>query len=533
MSPGGDHPGGETQWTRPDPRTPLAAALMLAAAMLAGYVPIVIANLPDRVPVIVGFFVAGVVVLAGTYIADVVRIRHTGLAIDDERVRYRFEFVTTKHASVPRERIRTVEVTADPAQRLLGLATLTLGSGEKDGRITVRALDRRLAQALRTQLLARPTAPPRETGTGTDRDPGAITGTAPDASATVAVGEMPTGAVELARWRPGWIRYAPLSFWTFVFAGAAFGIPMQVASWFDASATVWDRVTTPVRATGLVVGILVIVAIALIIGTVAAVVLHAEAWWGYRLQRSADGTLHVERGLLVRRSTTFEGRRIRGAVLVEPLGTRLAGGARIDLIALGLGTSDEGKKAESSTVLPDAPRAVADTVFAALTGRPVPERLVAHPPAAKTKRLRWAAAAVGVVTLVAVLVVVWTPVGWWLIVLAVALSAPAAGWLAVAAYAALGHALTDRHVYIRYGALRRATHALRRDAVMSWNVSQSVFQRRAGLASIGATTAADQPVVVAPDVGLGQARGVLADSDRPLWEPLLPAGTATGEVADR
>lgn len=505
-------PGDEPRWWRPDPRTPLAATLMLAAAMLAGYVPIVIANLPDRVPVIVGFFVGGVVVLAGTYIADVVRIRHTSLSIDDERVRYRFEFVATKHASVPRERVRTVEVTADPAQRLLGLATLKLGSGEKDGRITMRALDRRLAQRLRTQLLTR---------------------TAPNVAATGAVDEMPTGAVEFARWQPGWLRYAPLSFWTFVFAGAAFGIPMQVASWFGASATVWDRVTTPIRAAGLVVGILVIVALALAAGTVAAVALHAEAWWGYRLQRSADGTLHVERGLLVRRSTTFEGRRIRGAVLVEPLGTRLAGGARIDLIALGLGTSDDGKKAESSTVLPDAPRAVADTVFAVLTGRSVPERLVGHPPAAKAKRLRWAAAAVGFVALVAVLVVLSTPVGWWVIVLAVALAAPAAWWLAHAAYAALGHALTDRHVYIRYGALRRTTHALRRDAVVSWNVSQSVFQRRAGLASIGATTAADQSVVVAPDVGVGQARDVLADTDRPLWAPLLPAGTATGEVADR
>ena len=74
---------------------------------------------------------------------------------------------------------------------------------------------------------------------------------------------------------------------------------------------------------------------------------------------------------------------------------------------------------------------------------------------------------------------------------------------------------------IRYGALRRATHAVRREAVVSWNVTQSVFQRRLGLATAAATTAADLSLVPAPDMGVGQVNGVLAESDQRLWGPLI------------
>lgn len=484
---------------------------MLAAPMALAVVPVLVTTLSHKVAVIGVLFAAGVVFLTGAYVVEAIRIVHTSLAIDGERVRYRFEFVVTKQASVPRERVRTVEVTADPVQRLLGIATLKLGSGEKNGQITLRALDRRLAEALRDELLARPAA------------------TVPDGAETHDAGTRPGGGTgertrELARWDPRWLRYAPLSFWTLVLAAAAFGLPLQVASWFGASTALWDRVSGPVRDLGLLWGVALIALVALaalLAGAVVSVLVSAEAWWGYRLERAPDGTLHVERGLLVRRSTTFEGRRIRGAVFVEPLGTRLAGGARIDLIALGLGGADDNSGSQSSTVLPDAPRRVAADVFAALTGEPLPARLVAHPPAAQAKRLRWAAAATVTAAAVAVAVAVLTPVGWWLVGLVVVLVAPASGWLAVAAYAALGHALTGHHVYIRYGALRRATYAVRRDAIVSWNIYQSVLQRRVGLAGIGATIAADQAVVIAPDVGNTQARGMLADTDRPLWTPFL------------
>lgn len=489
------------QWWRPDRRTPLAATLMLAGAMLVAYVPIVIGNLRDGWPVIIGFFVGGLAVLGVAYVIEVMRVRRTSLAVDDERVRYRFEFVMRKHASVPRERVRTVEITADPAQRLLGIATLKLGSGEKDGQITLRALDRELAERLRARLLDRSAVATH--------------------SADEPADTMEPGVGELARWHPSWLRYAPLSLWTFVLAGAAFGVPLQVAQWFNAESEVWERLTTPVRGNGLIVGIAIIAGIALVVGVAASIALHAEAWWGFRLERASDGTLHIQRGLIVSRSTTFEGNRIRGAVLVEPLGARVAGGARIELIALGLGKKkDDQQRAESSTVMPEAPRAEVLPVLAAITGEGLPT-LAGHPRAARGKRLRWAAVGTVTLTAVAAVLVLTTGVGWWLIPSVAVMASGSLVWLASASYAALGHAFTDRHVVIRYGALRRATHAVRREAVVSWNVTQSVFQRRLGLATAAATTAADLSLVPSPDMGVGQVNGVLAESDQPLWGPLI------------
>jgi putative membrane protein len=62
--------------------------------------------------------------------------------------------------------------------------------------------------------------------------------------------------------------------------------------------------------------------------------------------------------------------------------------------------------------------------------------------------------------------------------------------LALDAYRNLGHALTSHYLVTRHGAGVRATVALQRAGVIGWTVSQSFFQRRAGLVTVTATTAA-------------------------------------------
>ena len=85
----------------------------------------------------------------------------------------------------------------------------------------------------------------------------------------------------------------------------------------------------------------------------------------------------------------------------------------------------------------------------------------------------------------------------------VALLVLVAGWgvvLAEASYAHLGHALTDGHLIIGSGATTRVRTVLERDGVIGWVVRQSLFQRRLGLATLVATTAAGAEKVVLLDV---------------------------------
>jgi putative membrane protein len=73
--------------------------------------------------------------------------------------------------------------------------------------------------------------------------------------------------------------------------------------------------------------------------------------------------------------------------------------------------------------------------------------------------------------------------------------------LAVDAYRNLGHALTCHYLVTRYGAGARSTVALQRSGVIGWTVSQSLFQRWAGLVTVTATTAAGHggyPVIDVP-----------------------------------
>ena len=72
----------------------------------------------------------------------------------------------------------------------------------------------------------------------------------------------------------------------------------------------------------------------------------------------------MRRGLFTARSISIEERRLRGVELVEPLGVRLFGAARVDAVATGLADDDEDKHADLKVLLPPAPAAVADEVAA-------------------------------------------------------------------------------------------------------------------------------------------------------------------------
>ncbi|WP_179887620.1 PH domain-containing protein, partial [Streptomyces sp. b94] len=147
---------------------------------------------------------------------------------------------------------------------------------------------------------------------------------------------------------------------------------------------------------------------------------------------------------------------------------------------------------------------------------------------ARGRRLRWAlAAALGPVLLLALLGALLTPVLLWIALGCAAVAVPVAVVLALDAYRGLGHALSGRYLVTRSGTVRRSTAALERAGVIGWTVKQSVFQRRAGLLSVTATTAAGGGAYTAYDADASEGLTFAAEAVPGLLEPFLERGAAS------
>lgn len=491
-----------------DRRTVPAAALEAGAAVAAAAVP---TGIGLRIGDVswgwtLTWLIGGTVLLAAAVaVIEWIRLRCTRFRIGDERVEYVVSLLATKRTSLPRERIRTVDITANPAQRWLRVADIRLGTGDRQGDITLKSIDAARAETLRRELLR--------------RVPGG------DAAAVPPDGSAPEVG-ELVRFRLGWIRFAPISFWTPVLGAGAFGVVLQVANWFDAENVVLRWISDRFEDVPLFAEIGILAVVALLVGAVASLAIFTEAWWQYTLEREPDGSLRIRRGLLIRRSTTFEERRLRGLVLVRPLGLRIAGAARLDVLATGLQQQDDDSKAsEPDTLMPAAPLALAVRVARAVLGDPVldPDQpLIAHPAAAR--RRRWVRAVLAVLAITGGLLLLGallTEVLSWLALALLLPSAAFAAWSAADNYAGLGHHATEGYVLLRSGSVARQTVALSRAGLLGWNLRQSPLQRRAGLVTLIATTAAGDGALRLPDLGTGQAIELLAGT-APEWSRLTP-----------
>jgi putative membrane protein len=86
-------------------------------------------------------------------------------------------------------------------------------------------------------------------------------------------------------------------------------------------------------------------------------------------------------------------------------------------------------------------------------------------------------------------------------------------------YRNLGHTLTDRYLVSRSGSLDRETVALQRTGIIGWKFTQTLFQRRAGLLSVTAVTAAGKGGYAVVDIGEGDG---LALADKTIPDLLRP-----------
>ncbi|WP_299536402.1 PH domain-containing protein [uncultured Streptomyces sp.] len=500
----------DDDWRRLDPRTVLVTAQLTGGVVVGAGVPVA-AALSGRLGTgraALWAVAVGLLLVAVAVAADHVRRLRTRYRIGEDRVELHSGLLLTRRRSLARERIRSVDVTARPLLRLLGLVTVRIGTGEHAGGDSTLELDpvtRAEGDRLRRLLLTRTAS---------------------------AAGDDVRHEGELAALDLRWIRYAPVSFVAPMLGGAAIGGVMQVSDWVGAQGEVIHWTVELFRDVPVRWAVTAVVLAALATGALGALVLWTEMWWNYRLVREPGSTLRVRRGLLTSRSISVEEARLRGVDLVEPLGVRLFGAARLDAITTGLADGEEAREAHHGTLLPAAPRSVADAVAArVLRGAVPPTRvpLTAHPRAARGRRLRRAVSAALVpVAVLALLGALVTPVLLWTALVCAAVLPTLAVVLALDAYRNLGHALTDRHLVTRSGTVRRSTAALDRAGVIGWTVRQSYFQRRAGLVDVTATTAAGGGAYTARDAGAFEGLIFAAEAVPGLLEPFLePAGEGT------
>ncbi len=173
---------------------------------------------------------------------------------------------------------------------------------------------------------------------------------------------------------------------------------------------------------------------------------------------------------------------------------RLARGARLNAIAVGLGTAEDRSTSNRTSLLPPAPRTEAHRVVATVLelGADLGKlELAGAPRAALRRRLGWALwAFAGVEAPLVLLGVLLTDVLLHLAWISAVVLLPLAVVAAVDAYRNLGSGILGDYLVTRYGTYNRRTVLLDRAGILGWSVDQSAFQRRAGLATLVAMVGA-------------------------------------------
>lgn len=432
-----------------------------------------------QIPLLVGAVVLGsatgnplwsVGALTVTVGFGVARWFTTTYRIEPDEVRLRSGVLQRKVISVPRNRIRSVQTDARLLHQLLGLTVLRVSTGQEARGDTVFALDGVRAEEvprLRAILLADSLTSQDDAG-----------------EERVATGR------ELARWHPSWLRYSPLSFTGLAMIVAAIGVMYQAGL---GAALQHSRLAESGRDAAERFGVLasvVVVAVVVVVLSVVLSVLRSLLTYGNLVLRhdagDQGGVLHLDHGLLRKREHTFDMRRLRGGTLRQPLLVRLLGGARLDAVMTGVG--GEG---EASLLLPPCPERTAESVLAELIRNPDAVSGPLHRHGSPATRRRWTRAlalpAAAGVALVVLARFVALPVWVWIVL---AVLTVCAAFLAGDRASALGHRVDGGWLVARAGSLERRRDCIAAPGIIGWTVRQTFLQRRAGVATLIAATAA-------------------------------------------
>ena len=386
--------------------------------------------------------------------------------------------------TVPNDRIRGVEVETPPLHRLFGLVRVRIDAAAGAMPARTRSWSSTASRAPRATGCAPPSSP-----TGRPRPRWTTDGATPEPAEE-----------EFGRFDNRWLLYAPLVGSYLALPLAAVGALFRLAQELPENLRPESGRPGPGRAA----------AAArdrrrrsrLLLLLVGSVIGAAVVNWGFRLVRRG-GSLIAVRGLITRRHTELEIDRIRGATIAEGAGMRLVRAARVNALVTGLGDA-----ARRGQLLPLGPRVgglVAGPTGSSRTrvrSSRIPPRPAAGGSCGPSSRA-WSSPRPGVVATVARRLVVAAGRRRWCCSL---LGVP----LGLGRYAALGHVAGPRSFSVRSGWLVREQAILQRRAVVGWQVRQSFFQRRHGLATVMACVGAGRGGYAALDMAADDVAGFAA-----------------------
>jgi putative membrane protein len=460
------------EWQRLDRRTIFVSPIKPILSVVGVILLVMIVRGWAKVSLVEPAITLGLAVVF--FLANLWRWATTRYRVTDTHVELHHGVVTRRRRSLARDRVRAVDMSADVFHRVFGLSVVTVGTGrhvtDSDDELKLESVSTVEAEHLRGLLLRRTESVPQEVA---QRDG------------------------QLSKFDTRWLRYAPLTFIGFVAVLVIIGGLTQLGR--TVGIKLWE--TGPVQALldwyvrePLPLTIIVSAVVLLVLSMVLSVVLYAVIYWGFELTRR-DGALHVQYGLLTKRSVSIEERRLRGVRVDEPLLLRAVGGAKVTAVATGLGKKkgdDDKLKAEADLLLPQAPHGEASRVVSAvlkIQPAPTDTALIKHPRAAGRRLVTWSAlfAATPAIIMGVLSAVGLTPNWIWELLL---ILVPLGVLLGVGEYHGLGHVLAGDYLVVREGVIPRVTVAVQRHGIVGWKIRQSFFQRRLRLITVGATVAA-------------------------------------------
>lgn len=427
-------------------------------------------------------------------IMDAVRWLVTRYRVTPSYVELKTGVVFRRHRSIQRDRIRSIDIEAKLRHRLAGLRVITIGAGQQasanEAAISLDALTKADARALRKRLL---TAEVRQAIAEADETPPQLQ--EPDD------GEA-TPLQVFARFQPQWVLYNIFNIWAFVMAiGLLAGVWWLLSS-VNIDLTGWILELMDWEAIGWVGTSLIAIVAVGILGVLGMAVSYFTEFWNFELARvrGPESTeLRTSQGLFTTREVNRDESRVRGYQLSQPLLWRWLGVTDTSVITTGLNLWSMNQPA---AILPRVPLRVARETIDAIIApgdSPFDATLTKHPRAALRRRLWWATFVTLILATVLSVLAAEDVIGWQLLWIPGILW-PLALIGAVIAYRALGHTMTQRYLVVRSGLLNRATYALDRSAVSTIAIKESLFQRRLGLQTVSAMSAAGYGIYEAPDM---------------------------------
>ncbi len=513
-TPDGDRYVGE-RFSEPRRLHPASIVLGIDAGQLfnLGLIPLVALFASGGVAVVV---VLGLVAVA-TIVTRFLDWQRRHYAFDGSELRVESGILGRSVRSLDVDRIQQIEVRRRLLQRLLGLATVrveTAGSAsepEVELRVVSESDAVALRSAVRTAKARSVTASGHQAAADTHRvaaDPGAADDGSAEPILTVPLSHVVLASVTGAR-----LLVLP------AFVGAALQVVGdavdQFGAWSAARLDEAGRLAGPLLGDGLQEGLAAgpdwwwiapLVVLFTLVAVAAAAITGLLRDGNFRMRR-ADDDLHVSRGLLSTRESLVPLARVQLVTVRANWLRRLLGFATLEIRSAG-GSAGGG----GSVTIPLIAEADVDGVLREiLPGVPGIPALETHPSGALRRRV---VRRVTGATILAAAGAAALQLGGWMDPRAASVLAsllPLGALVGVVEYRHLAHAVTDRVVVSRRGAVSVTTRLGPLRKVQAVGARSGPFQRRLGLASLDVHVAGPAASLTILDAGRTTVAGLHAD----------------------